>query len=79
MLNAIFGFLGEGVGAIGTWLTSMFSSIIALIYIKPVAPATVGSLTEFGQLLFIGMIVGLFFFILRWVISLIRFRVSGAK
>ena len=76
MLSAIFGWLGEGVSAIGTWLTTMFSSVIALIYTKPVAPATVGSLTEFGQLLFIGMIVGLFFFILRWVISLIRFRVS---
>ena len=76
MLSAIFGFLGEGVGAIGTWLTTMFSSVIGLIYTKPVAPETVGKLTEFGELLFIGMIVGLFFFVMRWVISLIRFRVS---
>lgn len=76
MLSAIFGFLGEGVDAIGTWLTTMFTSVISLIYTAPVAPATTGELTTFGQLLFIGTIVGLFFFVLRWLIALIRFRVS---
>jgi len=76
VLSAIFGFLGEGVDAIGTWLTTMFTSVISLIYTAPVAPATTGELTTFGQLLFIGTIVGLFFFVLRWLIALIRFRVS---
>lgn len=76
MLSAIFGFLSEGVDAIGTWLTTMFSTVISLIYTAPTPPATTGELTAFGQLLFIGMIVGLFFFVLRWLIALIRFRVS---
>lgn len=76
MLSAIFGFLSEGVDAIGTWLTTMFTSVISLIYTAPVAPATTGELTTFGQLLFIGTIVGLFFFVLRWLIALVRFRVS---
>jgi len=76
VLSAIFGFLSEGVDAIGTWLTTMFTSVISLIYTAPVAPATTGELTTFGQLLFIGTIVGLFFFVLRWLIALVRFRVS---
>jgi len=76
VLSAIFGFLSEGVDAIGTWLTTMFTSVISLIYTPPVAPATTGELTTFGQLLFIGTIVGLFFFVLRWLIALVRFRVS---
>lgn len=79
MLSAIFGFLGDGVEAIGSWLTSMFSTVISLIYTAPVAPATTGSLTAFGQLLFIGMIVSLFFFVLRWVVALVKFRISGAR
>lgn len=79
MLSAIFGFLGEGVSAIGEWLTTMFTSVIALIYAAPVSPSTTGSLTAFGQLLFIGMIVSLFFFVLRWVIALVKFKIGGSK
>ena len=79
MLSTIFGFLSEGVDAIGTWLTTMFASVISLIYTAPVAPATTGELTAFGQLLFIGMIVSLFFFVLRWVIALVKFRIGGSR
>lgn len=79
MLSAIFGFLGEGVDAIGTWLTTMFSTVISLVYTAPVSPETTGSLTTFGQLLFIGMIVSLFFFVLRWIISLVKFKIGGSN
>ena len=72
-VTTMFEGLQEIVTAVGSLIGEVFQSVVNLVY-TPGADGTGGSLTIVGVLLLIGVAVGLFFFVFRWVRGLIRIR-----
>lgn len=70
-VTTMFDVLQDIVTAVGSLIGSVFDSVVNLIY---TSDGETGSLTVVGVLLLIGIAVGLFFFVFRWVRSLIRIR-----
>ena len=66
-ITTMFETLQQVVSAVGSLIGSVFESVVDLIYNDE-------GLTVVGVLLLIGVAVGLFFFVFRWVRSLIRIR-----
>ena len=69
-ITTMFETLQQIVVAVGSLIGSVFESVVDLIYDSSEG----GGLTVVGVLLLIGVAVGLFFFVFRWVRSLIRIR-----
>lgn len=69
-ITTMFETLQDIVTAVGSLIGSVFESVVDLIYDSSEG----GGLTVIGVLLLIGVAVGLFFFVFRWVRSLIRIR-----
>ena len=72
-VTTLFEALKQIVSSVGALIGDVFKSVVDLIYTEG-ADGTGGSLTIVGVLLLITMAVGLFFFVFRWVRSLIRIR-----
>ncbi len=70
-VTTMFDVLQDIVTAVGSLIGSVFQSVVDLIY---TSGENGGSLTVVGVLLLIGVAVGLFFFVFRWVRGLIRIR-----
>ena len=70
-ITTMFETLQQIVTAVGSLIGNVFESVVNLIYDSS---AENGGLTVVGVLLLIGVAVGLFFFVFRWVRSLIRIR-----
>ena len=70
-VTTMFETLQQIVTAVGSLIGNVFESVVDLIYDS--SPEG-GGLTVVGVLLLIGVAVGLFFFVFRWVRSLIRIR-----
>lgn len=66
-ITTMFETLQQIVTAVGSLIGSVFESVVDLIYDSE-------GLTVVGVLLLIGVAVGLFFFVFRWVRGLIRIR-----
>lgn len=69
-ITTMFETLQQIVTAVGSLIGNVFESVVNLIYDSSEG----GGLTVVGVLLLIGVAVGLFFFVFRWVRSLIRIR-----
>lgn len=69
-ITTMFETLQQIVTAVGSLIGSVFESVVDLIYTS----GENGGLTVVGVLLLIGVAVGLFFFVFRWVRGLIRIR-----
>ena len=69
-VTTMFETLQEIVTAVGSLIGNVFKSVVDLIYDSSEG----GGLTVVGVLLLIGVAVGLFFFVFRWVRGLIRIR-----
>lgn len=69
-ITTIFEALQDIVAAVSSLIGNVFESVVGLIY----KSGEGGGLTIVGVLLLIGVAVGLFFFVFRWVRSLIRIR-----
>ena len=69
-VTTMFETLQQIVTAVGSLIGNVFESVVNLIYDSSEG----GGLTVVGVLLLIGVAVGLFFFVFRWVRSLIRIR-----
>ena len=69
-VTTMFDVLQDIVTAVGSLIGSVFDSVVDLIYDS----SPEGGLTVVGVLLLIGVAVGLFFFVFRWVRGLIRIR-----
>ena len=72
-ITTLFEALQEIVSSVGSLIGDVFKSVVDLIY-TPGTEGASGSLTIVGVLLLITMAVGLFFFVFRWVRSLIKIR-----
>ena len=70
-ITTMFETLQQIVTAVGSLIGNVFESVVNLIYDSS---AENGGLTVVGVLLLIGVAVGLFFFVFRWVRGLIRIR-----
>jgi len=70
-VTTMFETLQEIVTAVGSLIGNVFESVVNLIYNSS---ENGGGLTVVGVLLLIGVAVGLFFFVFRWVRGLIRIR-----
>jgi len=66
MFAVIMTFLTTNIPTFFTFLTGLMSGAVGLIYDGTI-------LTDFGELVLLGAIVGLGYFALRWILSLIPF------
>ena len=66
MISAIFTFLTTNVPLFLAMLGGFFEDAVGLIYSD-------AALTDLGELVLLGAIVGLGYFVLRWILSLIPF------
>lgn len=66
MFGVILTFLTTNVPLFFAFLTDLMSGAVGLIYDGT-------ALTDFGELVLLGAIVGLGYFALRWILSLIPF------
>lgn len=76
MVSAIFNTLTEITTSVITWFTSLFNGVTEVFYTAGEGGAS-GQLTLIGMLALIGVGVGAFYFVLRWIMSLIRVRTKG--
>jgi hypothetical protein len=76
MITTIFDALGDIVTSVIAWFGDIFNGVAELFYTAGTG-GSAGSLTLLGTLSLIGVGVGAFYFVLRWIISLIRVRVKG--
>jgi len=73
VLSGIFTFLGTAATTVFTFLTGLISGAIGMIWETTPTPG----LTDFGELVLISAALGIGFFALRWVLSLIPFAKSS--
>lgn len=69
IVTSLFDALAEIVEGIGTLFASAGSAVVSVIY-----DSTASEITVIGTLVLIGAGVGLFFFVLKWVLSLIKIK-----
>jgi len=69
MLSGIFTFLGTAATSVFSFLGGLITGGIGLIWTETPTPG----LTDFGELVLIASAVGVGFFALKWVLSLIPF------
>jgi hypothetical protein len=67
MLQALFSELSSVISAFVSMLSSAFEQIIGMIY-------SGDKLTTFGQLMLIGVGIGIFYFVFSWIRSLIAIK-----
>jgi hypothetical protein len=67
MLQALFSELSSVISAFVSMLSSAFEQIIGMIY-------SGDKLTIFGQLMLIGVGIGIFYFVFSWIRSLIAIK-----
>lgn len=75
IVTQIFSALTTIAGEVITWLSGMFTDVAGVFY-TPGVGETPGSLTLLGSLSLIGVGLGAFFFIFRWIRSLIQIRMG---
>ena len=76
MVDAIFTTLQTITTSVIAWFISLFDGVTSVFYTAPVGE-TPGALTMIGTLSLIGVAVGAFYFVLRWLLGLIRVRTQG--
>lgn len=76
IITLIFDALGEVATSVISWFTAIFSGVAEIFYTPGVEGAP-GTLTLFGVLALIGVGVSAFYFILRWILRLIKINPKG--
>ena len=70
MIQEIFSTLTEITTEVIDWFTSIFEGVIGLFYAD-------SEMTLLGTLALIGLSVGVFYFVLRFIIDMLQFRAKG--
>ena len=72
MFDAILQFLTDGIGAVFTFFGNVLTGGIGLFYVGPEGEVP-GYVTELGELLLLGALVGLAYWGIKFVRSMIPF------
>lgn len=73
MVTALFNQLTSGAQSFISFLTDLFSNVIAIFY-TPGAEGAQGTLTDMGVLFVTAIAVGFVYFAIRWISRLIKLR-----
>lgn len=70
-LQDMFDAMGSILTSFTTFIVDMFSSVISIFYVEETG------ITTMGYILFFGVVIGLFWFVLGWIRRLITLRNRG--
>lgn len=73
-LQEMFEAMGSILSQFTSFITGLFDNVIDIFY---VAEGTNAGITTMGYLLFFGVVVGLFWFVLSWIRRLVTLRNRG--